>query len=94
MSITQYEFYKKYRYLFDDLRDFVDLRDTMLELSRDVSKEEAYKNLRKWFLTDDLEIISDFLTLIENYFDDEFKDYLKKEFAIEDISQDEELEQE
>lgn len=94
MSITQYEFYRKYRDEFDDVRGLRDLVDTMLEMTMGLSKEEAYVNLRKWFLTDDVEIISDYISLIENYLDDDFMDYLKKEFAIEDISQDEGLEQE
>lgn len=86
MAITQYEFYKKYRDEFDNLRGLIDLIDTMLELTRDVAKEEAYENLRKWFLTDDLEIISDYLTLIENHIPKDSMDYIRSKFGVEVIS--------
>lgn len=94
MSITQHEFFKKYRDEFDDFRGLRDLIDTMLEMSMDESKEEAYENLREWFITDDLEIISDYLTLIDDYLSKDTMEYIRSEFGIEEknnneISQDE-----
>lgn len=86
MAITKYDFYMKYRDKFDGLIGLIDSIDTMLELIRDVAKEEAYENLRKWFLTDDLEFISDYLTLIEFDISKDSMDYIRSKFGIEDVS--------
>lgn len=82
MTIKNYEFYQKYRDEFDGYRGVRDMVDYLMSLTMDMPKEDAWQNLRNWFLTDDLEIISDHLNLIKEYLPKDVFEYIQSEFGI------------